>query len=160
MAQTGDISEVMFIAWCMEKGLSVSIPFGDRLPYDVIVDINGRLVKVQVKTAWRRKESNDVLMIPTTTTTTRNGKWHYERYLNSIDVLVSYDPQTKKFYCFDQKILASVKRDFSLRTCKSHNNQIKGSHWAEDYELDSVEQLLGVNCGPEDKQGTIFHNKT
>lgn len=47
----GDIAEQSVILFVLQKGWGVAKPIGDRLPYDVILDINGRLIKVQVKSA-------------------------------------------------------------------------------------------------------------
>lgn len=50
--QTGDSSEVIVISQLIQRGYSVSIPFGDNDPYDIIVDSNVELYRVQVKTGW------------------------------------------------------------------------------------------------------------
>ncbi len=43
----------------MQFGWGVLNPIGDRLPYDLVFDINGKLLKIQVKSAWfdERKEN-------------------------------------------------------------------------------------------------------
>lgn len=48
----GDIAEQSVILLALKKGWGVSKPIGDRLPYDLILDINGKLVGIQVKSAW------------------------------------------------------------------------------------------------------------
>ncbi len=35
-----------------KKGFNVLKPVGDRLPYDLALDLNGRLLRIQVKHAW------------------------------------------------------------------------------------------------------------
>ena len=47
----GDIGVAMAIAYYTSKGHAVSIPLGDNTRYDLIVDINGVLKKVQCKTS-------------------------------------------------------------------------------------------------------------
>jgi PD-(D/E)XK endonuclease len=44
----GDVAEQTVILESLKKGWGVSRPVGDRMPYDLVVDINGKLVKVQV----------------------------------------------------------------------------------------------------------------
>ncbi|MEZ4950377.1 MAG: group I intron-associated PD-(D/E)XK endonuclease [Saprospiraceae bacterium] len=48
----GDIAEQAIILKSLLKGWGVSRPVGDRLSYDLILDVNNSLVKVQVKSAW------------------------------------------------------------------------------------------------------------
>ena len=37
----------------LEQGLTVLKPVGDRLPYDIAVDVSGQLVRIQVRTAYK-----------------------------------------------------------------------------------------------------------
>ena len=45
----GAIAEQMFATQAMRRGFGVSLPLGDYLPYDVILDNDGILFRVQVK---------------------------------------------------------------------------------------------------------------
>jgi hypothetical protein len=49
--QIGKISELEILTYVTKLGYSVSIPFGDKDKYDQIWDINGKLIKVQIKTS-------------------------------------------------------------------------------------------------------------
>jgi hypothetical protein len=42
----GDIAEQAVILRLLELGWGVSKPIGDRLPYDLIADVGGQLVKL------------------------------------------------------------------------------------------------------------------
>jgi hypothetical protein len=50
--QVGDESEAAVLAELVERGYSVSIPFGDNDPYDLVVDAEPELYRVQVNTGW------------------------------------------------------------------------------------------------------------
>lgn len=50
----GDQGEYSAIAWLGTQYRSVSVPLGNCSDYDVVADIDGRLVKVQVKTSRQR----------------------------------------------------------------------------------------------------------
>ena len=56
----GDLAELKVITDLTERGFDVSIPFGDNCKYDLIVDINGSLKKVQVKA---RSTRNNVISV-------------------------------------------------------------------------------------------------
>lgn len=51
-SQKGDTGEMLFMAECILRGMSVSVPFGHNNTYDVVVEgLSGKLYKVQVKMA-------------------------------------------------------------------------------------------------------------
>jgi hypothetical protein len=50
----GDQGEYSAIAWLAEHHRTVSIPLGNCSDYDVVAEVDGRLVKVQVKTTRQR----------------------------------------------------------------------------------------------------------
>jgi hypothetical protein len=47
--QRGEWAELRFMARAAENGLNVSKPWGDSGRYDVVVDHNGQLLRIQVK---------------------------------------------------------------------------------------------------------------
>jgi hypothetical protein len=49
--QQGDLGEVSAIEWLTSIGATVSIPFGYSPDYDVLAEIDGRLLRIQVKTS-------------------------------------------------------------------------------------------------------------
>jgi hypothetical protein len=48
----GDIAEQAAILHALKRGWGVLKPIGDRMPYDLVFDVEGTLVKIQVKYAW------------------------------------------------------------------------------------------------------------
>jgi hypothetical protein len=50
----GEIGLSDAIGWFGRRGLTVSVPLADNQPYDLVVDIDGCLARVQVKTATGR----------------------------------------------------------------------------------------------------------
>lgn len=49
---TGDIAEHVAVLHALKRGWGVLRPIGDRLPNDLVFDVNGALIKIQVKSAW------------------------------------------------------------------------------------------------------------
>lgn len=58
---TGAISETKILLWCIENNIAVSFPYGDKERYDQIWDVNGRLLKIQIKTARPLDEKREVI---------------------------------------------------------------------------------------------------
>lgn len=83
----GKITELKVLTYITELGYSVSIPFGDKDRYDQIWDINGKLIKVQVKTArWKTSEQKAIIF---KCKSTSNGKDHkYTK--DEIDFFATY----------------------------------------------------------------------
>jgi hypothetical protein len=130
---------MQFALWCAEHGLAVSVPLGDRHRYDMVVDTGKRLLRVQVKTAWR--DNGKTFTVSFVNLTTEHGKVVHRSYRGQVDVLVGYNALQKRFYLFGPGILAQLKRDIVLRYQPSVNNQTKGIRLASDYELTDVTQL-------------------
>ena len=53
--QKGNLTELQCIISCYELGYNVSIPYGENSRYDFVLDVNGKLFKVQVKTSRNKK---------------------------------------------------------------------------------------------------------
>lgn len=70
--QKGKITELQVLTKIIELGYSVSIPYGNSDRYDQIWDINGTLIRVQIKTArWKTNEQKAIIF---TSKSTVNGK--------------------------------------------------------------------------------------
>ena len=50
----GEIGLSDAIGWFGRRGMTVSVPLADNQPYDLVVDVDGALARVQVKTATSR----------------------------------------------------------------------------------------------------------
>jgi Holliday junction resolvase-like predicted endonuclease len=57
--QQGDLGEASAIEWLTRQGATVSAPLGHSPDYDLIAEIGGGLMRVQVKTATRRVTTPD-----------------------------------------------------------------------------------------------------
>src|SRR5688500_20228657 len=52
--QQGDLGEASAIEWLTRQGATVSAPLGHSPDYDLIAELEGRLLRVQVKTSTFR----------------------------------------------------------------------------------------------------------
>lgn len=53
----GNLTKMQCMSAFIEQGCGVSIPFGDNSRYDFIADVDGYLLKIQVKTASLKDEN-------------------------------------------------------------------------------------------------------
>lgn len=56
----GTLSEAMFLAACVAKNIPVSTPYGINHRYDCIIDVDGVLRRVQVKTGRYRTRKQSI----------------------------------------------------------------------------------------------------
>jgi hypothetical protein len=59
----GDIAEQAAILHALKQGWGVLKLVGDRRPYDLVFDVSGTLVKIQVKSAWLDTPSSEIHLV-------------------------------------------------------------------------------------------------
>ena len=57
----GLITETAILNYVISQGYSVSLPFGDKNRYDQIWDINGKLLRIQIKTCHLRRTGGEAI---------------------------------------------------------------------------------------------------
>lgn len=83
----GNLTELQVMLEAMKQGCAVSIPYGDCDRYDQIWDINGKLLKVQVKTSRPKNEQETAIIFNCYSVV--NGKKHkYSK--EDIDFFATY----------------------------------------------------------------------
>ena len=121
----------------IENNCSVSIPYGDNSKYDFIADVNGRLLKIQVKTASKRDDESIKFSCRTTHVNcsgVRNVKYNSE----DVDFFATYWNGT----CYLVPV-NECSAEKTLRFGAPKNGQTKGICLAENYRLDY--QLNNIN---------------
>ncbi|MBU1006833.1 MAG: hypothetical protein KKH08_04490 [Candidatus Omnitrophica bacterium] len=64
-----DIAESAVTTELLKRGFNVLKPFGDRLPYDLAVDLDGRLIKIQVKISRIQRALGFIKLVMLSSTT-------------------------------------------------------------------------------------------
>ena len=129
--QKGDIGEAKCLAKMLELGVPVSLPFGDNQRYDMIIDVNGQLRKIQVKySSIQENEGSVVFKISSSTNHTTNK--HFDTYINDIDAFLLYDAINDNVYYVPIEI-TNNKKTLTLRTAPTKNGQTKNCLFACDF---------------------------
>lgn len=133
--QIGNITELEVLTYITKLGYQVSIPFGDRERYDQIWDINGKLLKIQIKTSHGDEES---IKFSCRSSHRVNGKCVNTSYTaDEIDFFATY--WNNKCYLVP---ITETSREKTLRFKPPKNGQIKGINFAKDYEVEEVLKQL------------------
>lgn len=93
--QTGDETEARIIAALIGEGYSVSVPFGDNDKYDLVVDTDSRLLRIQCKTGWIEDE---VIRFKTASKTTTDGDVTMNDYDGEIDAFAVRCKDNRELY--------------------------------------------------------------
>lgn len=81
----GDINELRCILDFQKRGYYCSIPFSGSCRYDVIVDINGKLLRIQCKSSTFHEEDGTLRINTTRSTTNTKETIRYTYSKNEID---------------------------------------------------------------------------
>ena len=129
----GIATELQVATYLLQAGYNVSQPFSQDSKYDLIVDVHGKLLRLQVKTARQTSENSITFNCRSTTTNVRNCQ--SRRYsADDIDYFATY---------WDNKAYLVPISECS--TSKSlHLNETNRKDWCymKDYEARKVLENL------------------
>lgn len=124
----GEISVARVELFFLENGIPVSIPRGNALPYDLIADIRGKLVRVQVKTG-RTMNNGDIVFHCVSRRRDRTAEF----YQGKADLFAVYHPHSKRLYgvrvedCRSQSFVIPSSRNLEFLLSAWLANQIRSS---------------------------------
>ena len=136
--QKGNITEVECMLAFLKLGYNVLMPYGDCERYDFVVDIEGKLLKIQVKTSSDSHIDEGYIIFKCANKTTKEGQFIRHSYTKEqIDYfMTSYNGQC---YLIPVEETSTEKR---LRFTPPKNGQLKGISFAKDYELEKMVKTI------------------
>ena len=95
-SKKGDYSELLALARLVREGYDVAIPYGNQAGWDLLVEIDGKWEKWQVKTARRSKPGCKSLRVPCKRfRSLGDGKRAFIKYEDGdFDILLAVQPDT------------------------------------------------------------------
>jgi hypothetical protein len=131
----GDIAEIEVQLKALKLGWEVLIPVGDRLPYDLVIVINDRFIKVQVKSAWLSKEQG-VYLVDVRRTKTNRRIMKREKYAcNDFDFAAIFIPDLNVFYIMPVDVFNSYAGAITLHEEVSRQRKPKSYAYREAWDL-------------------------
>ena len=129
--QKGILTELQCITEFCKLGYHVSIPYGENSRYDFIADIDGKLIRVQVKTSSPKRDTQGAISFACRSTrVSASGNFSRTYTKDEIDYFATYYNNV----CYLVPVgECSVEK--TLRFEPPANGQIKGITFAKDYEL-------------------------
>lgn len=134
-SQKGALAEAAVTAAAIELGFTVLRPLCEGRRYDLVVDCEPRLVRVQCKLARR---VGGVLVIGLQTNRcTPNGYVSTGYSAAEIDAIAAYDPDNRRSYLIPISAVED-KRAMHLRIAPTRNRQARGIKWARDFAFEPM----------------------
>ena len=151
--QKGLITELQCQTFFTQLGYNVSIPLGEDCRYDMIVDVEGKLIKVQVKTCHLNSTNSGINF---STRSTQGGNTSHEtqskRYnINDVDYFATFWENQ----CYLIKIDDCQGADRTLSFKQEKVNQAD-VYFIENYKAEKTLQRL-INNLPEPKVKTKIY---
>ena len=131
-SQKGAAAEAAITAMTIQLGLTVLRPLCEGRRYDLVIDLEPELLRVQCKMA--RRASGTLLVALQTNRYTPSGYVSTSYTAAEIDVIAAYSPELNRGFLIpiDE---ASGRRAIHLRLDPTRNNQAQRIKWARDYEF-------------------------
>ena len=116
----------------LDRGCSISIPFGEDSDYDLIADFGGILHRVQVKFTV---SDGEAIVIRCSSQSLTNGKVRrVKRYsAATIDWIAVYDRTSDRCYYCPASELGEGRRMLTLRLTSARNGQNRRIRHASNY---------------------------
>lgn len=133
-SQKGAVAEAAITTAAIELGLTVLRPLCEGRRYDIVIDLEPRLLRVQCKLA-RQLEGALVVQMQTNRYTPR-GYVSTSYTADEVDAIAAYSPASKRCYLLPIREVAN-RRGVHLRLAPTRNNQTHGVRWARDYEFET-----------------------
>lgn len=131
----GDIAEQKVIVKCMEQEWNVLVPVGDRLPYDLALDISGWNLRIQVKMAWFYEETGNYKVDVRKSNTNRTNCFHSRYDSDDFDFAVIVLPDSDVMYIFPADIFLSYKSTIDLVECERRQRKPRSANYRNAWHL-------------------------
>ena len=138
-SQKGAVAEAGITSMVIQLGLTVLRPLCDGRRYDLVVDLEPELLRVQCKLA---RSLPGVLSVQLRTCRHTPGGYVQTKYSAAeVDAIAAYSPGLHRGFLIPISE-PSGRSAIHLRLEPTRNNQAEGIKWARDYELEPRIGLL------------------
>jgi len=131
-SQKGAAAEAAITAMTIELGLTVLRPLCEGRRYDLVIDLEPDLLRVQCKLA---RHLDGVVSVRLQTSRYTPGGYVTTSYTAAeVDAIAAYSSELHRGFLIPIAE-ASDRRELRLRLEPTRNNQARGIKWAQDYEF-------------------------
>jgi hypothetical protein len=131
----GDIAEQAAVLYALKQGWGVLKPVGDRLPYDLVFDVVGTLIKIQVKSAWFDEPSGNYVVDNRRTKTNRRLMVRDAYQLIDFDFALVYLENLDLFYVFPVAVFISYGSEIHLVESEKRQRKPRSTAYRSAWQL-------------------------
>jgi hypothetical protein len=131
----GDIAEQAAILHALKRGWGVLKPVGDRLAYDLAYDVEGTLIKIQVKYAWFDEPSGNYVVDNRRTKTNRRLMLREAYKQSDFDFALVYIEKLDLFYIFPVDVFISYGSEIHLVETDKRQRKPRSAKYRDAWEL-------------------------
>lgn len=131
----GDIAEQAVVLQALKKGWNVLKPIGDRLSYDLVFEIEGRFLKIQVKSAWFDEKRQNYVVDNRRTKTNRRVMLREKYSETDFDFAIIYLEEIQIFYIIPVGIFISYSSEIHLVESEKRQRKPKSADYREAWHL-------------------------
>jgi PD-(D/E)XK nuclease superfamily protein len=133
--QRGDIAEQAAVLEALTRGWGVLRPLGDNLPYDLVFDVGGQFVKVQVKHAWFDDPSQNYVVDNRRTKTNRRQMVRQDYKPSDFDFALVYLPEKNIFYVYPVEVFISFGSEIHMVEADRRQRRPRSSAYRDALHL-------------------------
>lgn len=130
-----DIAESAVITELLKRGFKVLKPMGDRLPYDLALDLNDKFLRIQVKSAWFNPKTKSYCVDVRRTKTNRRRMLRDRYKKGDFDFAIIYIDSLHVFYIVSFSIFSTYSSTISLIEIGKRQRKPKSVEYRERWDL-------------------------
>jgi hypothetical protein len=130
-----DVAESAVQTELLKRGFRVLQPVGDRLPYDLGVDLSGTLIRIQVKSAWFNKKDACYVVDARRTKTNRRRMLRQRYNADDFDFAIIYLADRHVFYVLPISEFARYSSTITLVEADKRQRRPKSAEYRERWDL-------------------------
>lgn len=131
----GDIAEQAAILHALKRGWGVLKPIGDRLPYDLVFDIQSNLIRIQVKSAWFDAPSGNYVIDNRRTKTNRRQMLRESYGATDFDFALAYIEAIDLFYVFPIEVFIQYGSEIHLVETEKRQRKPRSTEYRDAWML-------------------------
>lgn len=131
----GDIAEQAAILEALKRGWGVLKPLGDRLPYDLVFDVGGRLVRAQIKGAWFARSARNYVVDARRTKTNRRVMLREVYRPTDFDFALAYLPDRNLFYVFPVEVFIGYASEIHMVEAVKRQRKPNSAEYRDAWHL-------------------------
>ncbi len=131
----GDIAEQAVILFALKNGWGVLQSIGDRLPYNLVLDVDGILLKIQVKSAWYDGKKENFVVDNRRTKTNRRKMIRSVYKAEDFDFAIIFIQELDIFYVMPSEVFISYGSEIHLVETDKRQRKPRSSAYRNAWHL-------------------------